>query len=67
MYVTFVVDVVISCPKLTAPTYGKLHVSGYYPGDYAHYECNSGYKLVGEPHLNCLYSGYWSGQPPKCI
>lgn len=57
----------IKCPKLRPPQYGKIYTSGYYPGDYAAYDCNYGYKLVGKRRRLCLHSGSWSGSDYDCI
>ena len=57
----------IQCPKLKPPKYGKLYVSGNYPGDYAVYDCGYGYKLVGKRRRVCLHTGNWSGSDADCV
>jgi CUB/sushi domain-containing protein len=57
----------IKCPKLKAPQYGKLYVSGNHPGDYAVYDCGYGYKLVGKRRRTCGYNGKWSGSDADCV
>ena len=56
----------ISCPKLEPPKYGKIYVSGNYPGDHAIYDCVYGYKIVGKRRRVCLYTGSWSGSNTDC-
>ena len=31
------------------------------------YECDEGYKAIGETSIECLPSGYWSDYAPKCL
>lgn len=57
----------IECPKLKPPKYGKLYVSGNYPGDHAIYNCLYGYKVVGKRRRVCLYNGKWSGSDVDCV
>ena len=57
---------IVRCPDLYAPPYGSVNVTGNEPGDSAHYECDYGFKLVGDVYLECLYDGYWSGREPVC-
>ena len=56
----------IKCPKLAAPQYGKVFVSGQHPGDYAYYRCGYGYSLKGNRRRVCLHNGNWSGSDSSC-
>ena len=57
---------IIVCPYLDDPRYGSVNVADNTPGSTAHYECDKGFKLVGEEYRKCLYNGYWSGDEPVC-
>jgi CUB/sushi domain-containing protein len=57
----------IQCPKLKVPKYGKLYVSGNYPGDHAVYDCSYGYKLVGKRRRTCRHTGKWDGSAANCV
>ena len=57
----------ITCPRLSAPKYGSVKVTGYFrPGSVAKYSCKPGFKLVGTSTRKCLSNGYWSGKAPTC-
>ena len=57
---------IIRCPDLDDPPYGSVNQTGNKPGETAHYECNDGFKLVGDEYRECLKTGYWSGEEPIC-
>ena len=57
---------IIRCSDLYDPLYGSVNQTGNKPGSTAHYECDYGFKLVGDAWRKCLYNGYWSGQEPVC-
>ena len=42
---------------------GKRRVYGHYLHDMTKYQCNVGYKLVGEVLIYCQTDGYWSLHP----
>lgn len=51
---------------MTAPAYGRVHVSGNYPGDYAVFSCTYGYSVIGKSRIVCLHTGVWDGSVPSC-
>ncbi len=57
---------IIKCPDLDDPPYGSVNQTGNKPGSTAHYECDYGFKLVGEEYRECLKTGYWSDDEPIC-
>ncbi len=59
-------SIVIFCPKLSAPSYGRVSVTGLEVGSSATYECNDGFLLVGTITRYCLPTGEWSGEAPTC-
>ena len=57
----------IRCPKLKPPKYGKIYISGFYPGDNAIYRCAYGYDVHGGKRRRvCQHSGVWSGSDVEC-
>ncbi|XP_064382161.1 sushi, von Willebrand factor type A, EGF and pentraxin domain-containing protein 1-like [Halichondria panicea] len=56
----------VRCPKLSAPSYGSVSVSGLQVGSTATYQCNDGFLLVGASTRYCQSSGDWSGKAPTC-
>ena len=58
--------IIITCPDLYDPSYGSVNMTDNTPGSTAHYECDYGFKLVGDAYRECLYNGYWSGKEPVC-
>ena len=58
--------IIITCPDLYDPPYGSVNMTDNTPGSTAHYECDYGFKLVGDAYRECLYNGYWSGKAPVC-
>lgn len=57
----------IKCPEVSPPKYGKIHITGYYPGDRLRYDCIYGYKLTGSERRVCLHKGVWSGSNADCV
>lgn len=57
----------IRCPPLEPPENGRVHVIGYYPGNFARYLCNYGYIHTDTLYRNCRADGTWSGKAPTCI
>jgi uncharacterized protein YneF (UPF0154 family) len=59
------------CPALTitpaAEQHMQVNVTTLRIGGTATFACDHGYKLVGDPDLECLSSGSWSGWPPACV
>ncbi len=54
------------CPKLFAPSYGSVSVTGLEVGSAAKYQCDAGFTLVGSSTRYCLPSGEWSLEAPVC-
>lgn len=61
-----IINTAIRCSDLENPDYGSVEQTGNKPGAKARYECDKGFKLVGDDKRECLYSGYWSGKAPAC-
>ena len=59
-------EIFIRCPPLKDPPYGSVDQTGNKLGSTAHYDCDKGYKLVGDEYRECLYTGYWNGSEPVC-
>lgn len=54
------------CPVLQQISNGVLNVSSYSENSIATYQCNSGYKLIGNDTRQCLLGGKWTNQEPFC-
>lgn len=54
------------CPVLNQIPNGFLNVSSYSENSIASYQCNSGYKLIGNDTRQCLLGGKWTNQEPFC-
>ena len=54
------------CPRIHAPQYGKIRVSGYGPDSVAYYTCDHGYDMHGLNSRKCLHDGSWYGKAPIC-
>lgn len=54
------------CPVLNQIPNGYLNVSSYSENSLALYQCNSGYKLIGNDTRQCLLGGKWTNQEPFC-
>lgn len=54
------------CPVLQQISHGYLNVSSYSENSIATYQCNSGYKLIGNDTRQCLLGGKWTNQEPFC-
>lgn len=54
------------CPVLNQIPNGYLNVSSYSENSIASYQCNSGYKLIGNDTRQCLLGGKWTNQEPFC-
>lgn len=54
------------CPVLQQIPNGFLNVSSYSENSVASYQCNSGYKLIGNDTRQCLLGGKWTNQEPFC-
>lgn len=54
------------CPALSQIPNGYLNVSSYSENSIASYQCNSGYKLIGNDTRQCLLGGKWTNQEPFC-
>ncbi len=58
--------IAVRCPKLSAPSYGSVTVSGLEVGSTATYECDDGFLLIGSSSRYCQQYGDWSGEAPIC-
>ena len=56
----------VNCPKLIAPKYGKVSVSGYSYSSTAYYSCDYGYEIYGSHSRKCQHDGTWYGKAPEC-
>lgn len=54
------------CPALQQIPNGFMNVSSYSENSIASYQCNSGYKLIGNDTRQCLLGGKWTNQEPFC-
>ena len=54
------------CPKIYAPQYGKIRVTGYGPDSVAYYSCDYGYDIYGPKSRKCQHDGSWYGDIPVC-
>lgn len=54
------------CPMLQQISNGFLNVSSYSENSIATYQCNNGYKLIGNDTRQCLLGGKWTNQEPFC-
>lgn len=54
------------CPVLHQIPNGYLNASSYSENSIASYQCNSGYKLIGNDTRQCLLGGKWTNQEPFC-
>ena len=66
IYDTLLSLTAIKCGDLDHIQYGGVRISTYTVGSKAHFYCNKGYKLYGEPWRQCLYDGRWGGKYPVC-
>ena len=57
---------IIRCPDLNDPPNGRVNQTGNKPGDTADYECDDGFKLVGDKYRECLKTGDFDGEEPIC-
>ena len=57
---------IVNCPKLIAPKYGQIWVTGYGYSSTAYYRCNYGYDLHGSYSRKCQHDGTWYGNVPEC-
>ena len=59
---------IVTCPE-TGGTFenGLAAVLSSNYGGQVTYSCFPGFMLQGEARLNCLASGEWSGQEPRCV
>ena len=55
------------CPDLSAPTEGRVVLTGNLFGSQAIYGCNEGLALNGSGSRVCRADGQWSGSEPTCV
>ena len=56
----------IKCGDLDHIQYGGVKITTYTVGSKAHFHCDKGYKLYGEPWRVCEHDGQWGGKYPVC-
>ena len=58
------------CPNPPEIDHGSVNITGNCIGDYAHYTCDPGFKLTGDPYLTCEkldnYTATFQPNPPVC-
>ena len=58
------------CPDPPEIDHGSVNITGNCIGDYAHYSCDPGFKLKGDPYLTCEkldnYTAAFQPNPPVC-
>ncbi|XP_065179367.1 sushi, von Willebrand factor type A, EGF and pentraxin domain-containing protein 1-like [Sycon ciliatum] len=55
-----------SCGDPGTPRFGSRKMSGTTVGDTVDWECDRGYKIVGEPAAECQMNGRWTRPTPTC-
>ncbi|NWS43980.1 LYAM3 protein, partial [Probosciger aterrimus] len=60
----------ITCPVLSAPDWGELNCSHLH-GDFAFgstcaFSCQTGFALMGSESRECMATGTWTGDVPRC-
>uniref|UniRef100_A0A8C6IR43 p-selectin n=1 Tax=Melopsittacus undulatus TaxID=13146 RepID=A0A8C6IR43_MELUD len=60
----------VACPVLSAPDQGKLncsHLHGNFTfGSTCAFSCQMGFTLIGPESLECMATGTWTGDSPRC-
>ncbi|XP_065918054.1 uncharacterized protein [Dysidea avara] len=56
----------IDCGDPGEPINGNVLFDSTFVGDFADYECDSGFRLVGVSRRTCQVSGLWNGTVPQC-
>ena len=58
------------CPHPPEIDHGSVNITGNCIGDYAHYACDPGFKLTGDPYRTCEkldnYTAAFQPNPPIC-
>ena len=58
---------VSSCRYIATPQNGRRLDQNYWPGQMTVFECNHGYRMVGNSRLLCMTNWEWDPEePPKC-
>ena len=52
------------CPPIKAPENGRVYIID--DRQTALFVCNSGYTIMGNPHMGCV-DGTWDSSPPTCM
>ena len=55
------------CPPLVSPENAVMNLTTLRIGGRATFNCEHGYKMIGDADITCLSSGSWSGWPPGCV
>ena len=66
LYTSYSLYLAIKCGDLDHIQYGSVKITTYTVGSKAHFHCDKGYKLYGEPWRVCQYDGQWGGKYPVC-
>ena len=56
----------LNCGSLTPPKHGYMTRNGTLYGDIIQFDCDAGYELDGNKTAQCLATGNWSTEVPKC-
>ncbi|XP_078614369.1 uncharacterized protein LOC144883646 [Branchiostoma floridae x Branchiostoma japonicum] len=56
----------VTCPRLSAPTYGYIRNNGNTHGTTVTFSCQTGYELRGSSSRTCQSDHRWSGSQPSC-
>ncbi len=61
-----IIEIIVTCPRLSDPQYGNVELSGLTVGSTAAYTCDGGFQLAGNKKRQCQPNGQWSGNDPSC-
>ncbi|NXK55466.1 LYAM3 protein, partial [Chauna torquata] len=60
----------VTCPVLSAPEHGELNCSHLHEdfsfGSTCAFSCQSGFELTGPESCECMATGTWTGDIPRC-
>ena len=57
---------IVTCIPPVSPDHGSIRGTVFTYQSVITYECDRGYKTVGEPHRVCKETKEWSGEAAKC-
>ena len=64
---SYIPSLVVDCGQLPNPANGLKFGSEFTYNKVLTFDCNPGYKLVGNRKRRCQESGSWSGTAPICV